>query len=453
MTFTEHVYSRPKSVILLGKTHQKINLIVHGQGVFLFENEENNHFCVFEIYDKEEKKGLKIDITEKSVQINRLPTLEPLVDKNNKQGLTSKKGAYYWLSIDSQNQKLQVGIGEARIENVIYQYSFPLTSDEERKKNKSFLESLVFIDLSIYNIIPLQLLRDPITSAVPLLIKNTEELTMKDIANYTHLPKSHLSLISQQLHECISGKKFMLNDPEFPDFSKAIEYSISTPGMWCYEKLKDKSTEFDKDKPNLLETYLRITLNQNNGESPGIPYVMEIWPIGHYSPIHNHGGANAVIRVLHGKINVKLFPFLCDEKDSVEPFNEVQFVKHDITWISPTLNQVHQLENLKTNSDTCITIQCYMYDDKDSIHYDYFDYLDSKGNKQQYEPDSDMDFITFKETMKQEWNNRKKVFLPVLSLPQPLDKTRLASAPRYSSGKFKRVNVFYSLARQLFSQK
>jgi len=90
MTFTEYVYSRPKSVILLGKTHQKINLIVHGQGVFLFENEENNHFCVFEICDKEEKKGLKIDITETSVQINRLPTLEPLVDKNNKQGLTSK---------------------------------------------------------------------------------------------------------------------------------------------------------------------------------------------------------------------------------------------------------------------------------------------------------------------------------------------------------------------------
>jgi hypothetical protein len=42
-------------------------------------------------------------------------------------------------------------------------------------------------------------------------------------------------------------------------------------------------------------------------------------------------------------------------------------------------------------------------------YYDYFDYLDNKGKKQNYEPDSDMDFILFKETMKQEWESRKNV--------------------------------------------
>jgi hypothetical protein len=45
-----------------------------------------------------------------------------------------------------------------------------------------------------------------------------------------------------------------------------------------------------------------------------------------------------------------------------------------------------------------------MYENEDETHYDYFDYLDDDGNKQQYEPDSDMDFITFKETMKEEWS-------------------------------------------------
>ena len=29
------------------------------------------------------------------------------------------------------------------------------------------------------------------------------------------------------------------------------------------------------------------------------------------------------------------------------------------------------------------------------------------GNKQQYEPDSDMDFVEFRERMKKEWANRK----------------------------------------------
>lgn len=209
--------------------------------------------------------------------------------------------------------------------------------------------------------------------------------------------------MSQKLYDCIGGVKFILDTDDFPDFSKAIEYSIINPNGWCYKKLQDKSREFNPDKPNLLETYLRITLGENNGESPGIPYVMEIWPIGHYSPIHNHAGAEAVIRVLHGSINVSLFPFLCGSKDGVNNFANVNFSKDDVTWISPTLNQTHQLKNLDTSTETYITIQCYMYNQEDLTHYDYFDYIDDNGNIQQYEPDSDMDFKEFKKQMKLEW--------------------------------------------------
>jgi len=188
-----------------------------------------------------------------------------------------------------------------------------------------------------------------------------------------------------------------------------IEYSIATPGKWCYECLKDKATEFDKDKPDAKETYLRITLGENNGESPGIPYVMEIWPVGHYSPIHNHGGSSAIIRVLNGSINVSLFPFLSDVP--ILPFAKADFNKGDVTWISPTLNQVHQLTNLDTNKDTCITIQCYMYEDDNTEHYDYFDYIDANSSTQQFEPDSDMDFISFKKIIRKEWNDAKPCWL------------------------------------------
>ena len=403
---------RHRSLNLFDGNKKHIHFIINGQYTFLFANKENKTLS-FDVYDSERKQGLKIEFNKKSVKINRLPNLESLKDKNNKQGLSSKKGAYYWVSIDAQNQKIQAGIGEARIENVIYCYSFPRNKEEERKQNKLLLESLTTIDLFGLNIIPLQLLKDPIMSKVPLLVKDTDELTMDDIANASYLSKSHLSLDAQQLYHCISGKNFILDSYDFPDFSKAIEYSISTPGLWCFEKLKDKSREFNKDKPNILETYLRITLNENNGESPGVPYVMEIWPVGHFSPVHSHSNANAVIRVLHGKINVKLFAFLCDEEDTIEPFIESQFVKDDITWISPILNQVHKLENLETNTETCITIQCYKYDEKDSTHYDYFYYLDSQGQKKQYEPDSDMDFIAFKEKMKQEWSSINSEFIKI----------------------------------------
>jgi len=92
-------------------------------------------------------------------------------------------------------------------------------------------------------------------------------------------------------------------------------------------------------------------LGMNGGESPGIPYVMEIWPAGHYSPVHSHAAADAVIRVLHGSIHVSLYPFL---SDSVPPFGEADFALGDITWISPSLNQTHQLKNI--TKDVCVTI-------------------------------------------------------------------------------------------------
>jgi hypothetical protein len=402
MTGTNSNNNYPKS-LSFSKKESNIKLIVHGQGVFMF-NVKDTKECCFRIYNKTQSNGLKVKFTLDNVLVHDIQSDEPLVDTDNNQGLTNKNGAYYWFSIDSQNQRLYAGIGEARIANIIYEYQF-----EQTKLNKTFLESLVTIHIprTSNSLVPLKLLRDPITENIPLLIRDTNYLTMDDIASNAYLPASQLSTASKQLYDCISGENFVLDTDDFPDFSKAIEYSLATPGLWCYEKIKSKSTEFNPDKPNILETYLRITLGQNNGESPGIPYVMEIWPPQHYSPVHNHGGSNAVIRVLHGSINVSLFPFLCSDPEGIEPCCNHDFLVEDVTWISPTLNQVHQLKN--TNSDeTCITIQCYMYDGDNNTHYDYFDYLDDDGKIQQYEPDSDMDFVKFKELVMQEWDNRPR---------------------------------------------
>jgi hypothetical protein len=97
---------------------------------------------------------------------------------------------------------------------------------------------------------------------------------------------------------------------------------------------------------------------------------------------------------------VNLYPFLGAE----EPFGSADFKKDDVTWIGPGLNQVHMLSNVKTQ--TCVTIQTYMYDETNKGHYDYFDYLDENGATRQYEPDSDMDFVQFKALMKKEWLTR-----------------------------------------------
>lgn len=383
-------------------TTKSINLSIHGQCVFVFHTKEETHIT---FYNEHKNDGLIVFLNQSGFLVENVKTYQKYENQCNKKfdnqcetlGFTQKSGAYYWFSLDSQNQRLYAGVGEPRIETACFVYAMNIA-------DKPFLESItsIFIPDTMK---PIRLLKNPITRSVPLYVKSIHEITMNDIAENRILPSTSLSTASQMLYGCIAGDKFVLNTPDFPDFSDAIEYSIRTEGLWCNTRLKQKSTEFGEN-PQPLETYLRITLGENNGESPGIPYVMEIWPVGHYSPVHNHGGANAIIRVLHGKIQVSLYPYLCDEPQSIKPFATTEFEKGDITWISPTLNQVHQLKNLESNNSACITIQCYMYDENDRKHYDYFDYLGDNNEKKQYEPDSDMDFIEFKKMIMDEWRNR-----------------------------------------------
>ena len=387
-------------------------LLVHGQGVFIFKVDKNTTSTSFSIRNSKSANsmhnGIQVTLTEDNVVVTDLFTGEKLNDPNNNKGLNDADGAFYWFSLDSQNQCLLCGVGEARLDTIIYKYSYPTDNLQSSTLTKLILESLNNINY-YYEITPIRLLRDPIVAKVPLFVKDKNHLTMTDIAEGKILPSANLNSVGNQLYECVSGEKFVLNTPDFPDFSEAIEYSIKTPGCWCNTTLQNKSREFNKDKPNIKETYLRITIGKNDGESPGIPYVMEIWPVGHYSPIHSHSDANAIIRVLHGTIHVELYPFLCgnNEEKVINPFGEVDFVKDDVTWISPYLNQVHKLTNLENSTDTCITIQCYLYGKLDNRHYDYFDYIDNTGKIEHYTPDSDMGFLEFKQKMKDEWEARK----------------------------------------------
>ena len=370
----------------------KLKLPVHGQGVFLFSAIQAKE-ASFSVVGGNNK--IHVQLTKDAVKVTSFPSGEPLIDTKNQSGLVSAPEAYYWFSLDSQNQNICIGLGEPRLETLIYKYLFT-----QNDGNKAFLESLTHIVVHKNSIKELKFLRDPITSFVPLLVMDTPGLTMEHVASGRVMPVANLPVTSQKLYNCISGPNFTLNTEDFPDFYDAIEYSLATPGLWCHETIKKKSREFNK-VPNVYETYLRITLGQNNGESPGIPYVMEIWPSGHYSPVHSHAGAEAVIRVLEGGINVKLYPFLSAQ---AKHFSKANFVKDDVMWISPTLNQTHELRNFGSN--TCITIQCYMYDANDNKHYDYFDYLDNDGVIQKYTPDVDMDFLQFKELMLEEWVTR-----------------------------------------------
>ena len=433
MSYSNAANKIPKSLVFSAKTPRldsseraisssdsdNIKLLIAGQGVFLFTLPKITETYVLPAIGEEllltlnywndnKDDGLRIELTYQSIALFRIAGNVLLGEKAK--GIVYADTAFYWISLDSHNLCLRFGVGEARLETMSFEYSFKAKSEgKEKEKEKAnaqmtlFLETITYIAYSPEVILqPLKLLRDPIVQSVALKVKGTDDLTMEDIGNNTYLPKSNLSPIAQKLYDNVAGQKFVLNTPDFPQFTQAIEYSIAKDGCWCNEELKKKSTEFGEDNP--LETYLRITLGKNSGESPGVPYVLEIWPPGHYSPVHNHAGANALIRVLHGAISVKLFPYL---KGS-QGFAVATFSEGDITWISPDLNQIHQLKNLKGNIETCITIQCYMYDIEDTEHYNYFDYIDDKNAIEHFDPNSDADFIEFKAIIKKEWNAHLK---------------------------------------------
>jgi len=90
-----------------------IPLLVHGQGVVLFESTDNISPCVFFLKNKDKTQGLGIEFIVNKVRVFIVSSAEPkeLVDEKNTTGLINKSGAFYWFSLDTHNKTLYAGVG------------------------------------------------------------------------------------------------------------------------------------------------------------------------------------------------------------------------------------------------------------------------------------------------------------------------------------------------------
>lgn len=104
-----------------------------------------------------------------------------------------------------------------------------------------------------------------------------ESISIDQLAAGSVTVPANLSAECQRLYSNVAGANVLLDTPDFPDFSQAIERSVNTEGLICNKLLKGKQGEFG----DYLTTYLRITLGADLGNSPGSPYVLEIWPALH----------------------------------------------------------------------------------------------------------------------------------------------------------------------------
>ena len=105
---------------------------------------------------------------------------------------------------------------------------------------------------------------------------------------------------------------------------------MTTEGYLLHKTLKNKP-------------YLRITIAPSARQSPGIPYVLEFWPPGSKSQVHNPGSVCAILKVVFGTIQNGTFnkmPSTVYDTRTAETLRlkeMFQFDCHqgDVLWMSP----------------------------------------------------------------------------------------------------------------------
>ena len=272
-------------------------------------------------------------------------------------------------------------------------------SDAEESKKLTLARSVLDIEGEV------AFDRAPLVSNWSPFVLDSSKVSLLDLDSNRYTLSTNLPQACQELYENVSPEHVDLNWPPTPDdlmLTDAIRYSINTKGMCLYEKLKEKQGEFGPSSPT-NQVYLRVTLGPYRGTSPGIPYVLEIWPKDCGSPIHNHGNSYAVIKVLHGGLTISIFNKHADIKEAI-PIRTFDVHKGDLTWISPNWYQTHMLWN--HTDDYCATIQCYQYSENDDCQWPYFDYVSSSNVIEEFLPNSDFTYREMKEKVMAEYRSQ-----------------------------------------------
>ncbi|MYM36147.1 hypothetical protein GTP44_13295 [Duganella sp. FT50W] len=296
----------------------------------------------------------------------------------------------YWVSLDTNNQRIRYGKGEMLRDLMLYEFNW---EDQSACPLSGYSKDISNIAIRGATAAHLKVLDIPVTLDPSPHIIPAAAITMEVIAANSASVVNDLPEVCQRLYANVSGPGINLTPTDFPEFAQAIQYSITTPGALCYNKLAEKDPIFG---------YLRVTLDSNMGDSPGQPYVLEIWPAGNGSPIHDHGQACAVIKVLHGQIKVSWFSALSPSIE--QPWGSTIAHAGEVTFLTPDYYQIHQLQNPspKQGGSFCATIQCYRYPNDDLQHYEYFDYIED-GAIKHFLPDSDWGYLEFKQAIQDEW--------------------------------------------------
>ena len=340
--------------------------------------------------------------------------VEASSDKKN--GIEEEKTASYWLSVDRDGYVVKYGKGYIMLQTTCGTMDF---SDEKYKEmleeiKKTFCNAalplyvMVFTDseISMQGAMidcekTFQFKNYPLAGNKPQLVKDSSKVTMFDLDRGEFTFSDDLPMACRELYNIIKGL-----DLEFPEnpvikLSDAMHYSINTKGKFLQRILESKKGEFGDPS----KVYVRVTMGPDLRTGPGIPYVLEIWPSGCRSPIHNHGSACAIIKVLFGQIQISVYNKATNPATEMEPLLRFDGKPGDITWMDDNWYQAHELRN--TSNDFCATIQSYRYEANDGIRWPGFDYIQDgvECEQETFLPTSDATFITMRQTVLKEFED------------------------------------------------
>lgn len=128
---------------------------------------------------------------------------------------------------------------------------------------------------------------------------------------------------------------------------RGIRQSMFTEDGMLYRVLRAKA-KLDKTHP----PYIRVGMagkgafddnpdKEDTGHAGfGSLGVLELWPSGHYSPIHSHGGTSGILLGLTGELSIMLYEKLEWEsaRDGLITLRQDQFA-----WLDPTHFPIHKV--------------------------------------------------------------------------------------------------------------
>ena len=276
---------------------------------------------------------------------------------------------------------------------------FQFTHNLDQSRHHGEVETMARSMIDIEGMVDFD--KTPLTCNWSPFVLDSSKITLFDLDSNNYTFSASLPSACRELYQNVVQDGVCLDWPpgvEKYKLTHAIRHSLENERGILHKKLLEKAGEFGAKN----KTYLRITLGRSHGNSPGIPYVLEIWPKGHGSPIHSHGNSYAVIKVVHGGLTISIYNKHVKSEDEPRLLH-FDVKQGDVTWTSPNWYQTHKLWN--STNDYCATIQCYQYGDNNDRHWPYFNYISCKGTIEEFLPNSDFTFREMREKVLKEYQD------------------------------------------------